>query len=79
MVYYFIMYSIETVIIKEQLFSFQNNFSNERVTITQLLVDLIDKKKLNQKRLIQKLESQNFDFVSIFYYVYHINYRNWQH
>jgi len=29
-----------------------------------MLVDFIDKKKQNQKRLIQQLEAQNFEFVS---------------
>lgn len=39
-----------------------NNLSHERITITQLLVDFMDKKKLNQKRLIQELEAQNIEF-----------------
>ncbi|XP_025405953.1 E3 ubiquitin-protein ligase LRSAM1-like isoform X2 [Sipha flava] len=39
-----------------------NDLSTERITLTQLLVDFIDKKKLNQKYLIQKLEAQQFEF-----------------
>jgi len=39
-----------------------NNLSSERITITQMLVDFIDKKKQNQKRLIQELETQNVEF-----------------
>lgn len=42
----------------------QNNLSHERITITQLLVDFMDKKKQNQKRLIQELEAQNIELVS---------------
>lgn len=41
--------------------------SNERITITQMLVDFIDKKNQNQKRLIQELEAQNIEFVSKIY------------
>lgn len=47
-----------------QLFSLQNNLCNERITITKLLVDFIDKKNQNQKYLIQELEAQNVEFVS---------------
>lgn len=45
-------------------FCLQNDLSTERITLTQLLVDFIDKKKINQKYLIQKLEAQQFEFVS---------------
>lgn len=48
----------------KQLFSLQNNLCDERITITQLLVDFIDKKKQNQKYLIQELEAQNVELVS---------------
>lgn len=48
-------------------FFLQNNLSNERITITQMLVDFIDKKNQNQKRLIQELEAQNIEFVSKIY------------
>jgi len=46
------------------ILSLQNNLCNERITITKLLVDFIDKKKQNQKCLIQELEAQNVEFVS---------------
>ncbi|VVC45175.1 E3 ubiquitin-protein ligase BOI-like,Zinc finger, RING-type [Cinara cedri] len=39
-----------------------NNLSNERITLTQMLVDFIDKKNQSQKRLIQELEAQNVEF-----------------
>jgi len=48
----------------KQLFSLQNYLCDERVTITKLLVDFIDKKKQNQKYLIQELEAQNVELVS---------------
>ncbi|XP_025191371.1 E3 ubiquitin-protein ligase LRSAM1-like isoform X2 [Melanaphis sacchari] len=38
-----------------------NNLCDERITITKLLVDFIDKKKQNQKYLIQELEAQNVE------------------
>lgn len=47
----------------------QNNLSHERITITQLLVDFMDKKKQNQKRLIQELEAQNIELVSTIKYI----------
>lgn len=50
-------------------FCLQNDLSTERITLTQLLVNFIDKKKLNQKYLIQKLEAQQFEFVSILLYM----------
>lgn len=46
------------------IFSLQNNLSYERITITQMLVDLVEKKKANQKYLIKKLEAQNIELVS---------------
>ncbi|XP_022160510.1 E3 ubiquitin-protein ligase LRSAM1-like [Myzus persicae] len=39
-----------------------NNLCDERITITKLLVDFIDKKNQNQKYLIQELEAQNVEF-----------------
>lgn len=38
-----------------------NNLCDERITITKLLVDFIDKKKQSQKYLIQELEAQNVE------------------
>lgn len=52
----------------------QNNLSIERITLTQLLVDFIDKKKQNQKRLLLELEAQNVELVSKeFIYLYFSN------
>lgn len=47
----------------------QNNLSHERIIITQLLVDFMDKKKQNQKRLIQELEAHNIELVSTIKYM----------
>lgn len=51
-------------------FLLQNDMSQERMTLAQLLVDLLENKKQNQKLLIQNLEAQNIETVIIKSYLF---------